>query len=180
MVEDPEIKAMSEITAALERIEDSEARTRILSWATTRFAPNVRVSSGGGAAGRDGARAGGDGDQHGDDGAGTQEYAVFVDLFDAARPRTEPERALVGGYWFQVVQGASDFPSMSVNNALKDIGHGVSNITDALSKLQNRKPAAQIRQVAKSGRSRQGRKRYKLTTAGVAEVKRMLGVAAEE
>src|SRR5438093_685050 len=73
-------------------------------------------------------------------------YGAFVDLFDAATPKTDPERALIGAYWFQVVGGASDFQSQQVNEALKDVGHGVGNITDALSKLQRRKPAL-VRQV---------------------------------
>ena len=96
-------------------------------------------------------------------------YGAFVDLFDAATPKTDPERALIGAYWFQVVGGASDFQSQQVNEALKDVGHGVGNITDALSKLQRRKPAL-VRQVAKSGRTRQARKRYKITSAGIGAV----------
>jgi hypothetical protein len=167
MAEDPEIKAMGAVASALTGLDDDEARIRVLSWAATRFAPSVRIS--GAAGGKTVVESEDEAEE-----TETPEFTAFVDLFDAAQPRTEPERALVGAYWYQVIEGAPDFPSMTVNNALKDVGHGVSNITDALAALQKRRPA-QIRQVAKSGRNRQARKKYKLTTAGVAEVKRLLG-----
>ncbi len=79
----------------------------------------------------------------------------------------------MAGYWFQVVQNQADFVGQAVNNALKDVGHGVGNITNALSSLQSRKPAL-VRQVAKSGRTQQARKKYKLTTAGVSAVRAMM------
>jgi hypothetical protein len=97
-------------------------------------------------------------------------------------PKTEAERALAGAYWFQVIQGQADFQGQQVNNELKNVGHGVSNITVALGKLQNQKPAL-VRQVAKSGRSRQARKKYKLTTAGISAAKAMIsghGLSADE
>lgn len=172
MVEDPEISAMSTIAAALAEVEDDDARVRVLRWATTRFAPSVRVSAGTSTQNHDDESDNG-GSEH------PSEFVQFVDLFDALHPRTEAERALVGGYWHQVIMGAQDFPAMTINNDLKNLGHGASNITDALSTLQQRRPAL-VRQVAKSGRSRQARKKYKLTTAGIAEVKRMLGAGGGE
>ena len=168
--EDPEIKAMGTITAALVDL-DSEVQARVLDWAARRF--NLTPTTGGrgpsssSGQGRKGETASG--------GASTEqpEFQDFVDLFDAARPRTDAERALVGGYWFQNISGKSDFQSQEVNTALKDVGHGVGNITQALDQLQNRTPAL-VRQVAKSGRSRQARKKYKLTIAGATAIRRML------
>jgi hypothetical protein len=167
VAEDPEIKAMSEVADALKELEEEEARVRVLRWATTRFAPSVRVSSG---------RSEALDESESEDEEGrtlTSEYQVFADLFDAARPRTDPERALVGGYWTQVIEQNSDFASQTVNNALKDVGHGIGNITDALGALQDRRPSL-VRQVQKSGRTRQARKKYKLTSAGIAAVERMI------
>ncbi len=100
-------------------------------------------------------------------------YAAFVDLFDQANPKTEPERALVGGYWFQEISGHPSFDAQEVNNALKDVGHGIGNVTQALNSLQNRKPAL-VRQMSKSGKTKQARKKYKLTTAGSAAAGRLL------
>jgi hypothetical protein len=94
-------------------------------------------------------------------------------LFDSAAPKTDPERALVGGYWFQSVRDRADFQAQEVNTALKDVGQGIGNITEAFSALQERSPAL-VRQVAKSGRTRQARKKYKLTTAGTSAVRQML------
>ena len=93
------------------------------------------------------------------------------DLFNAVGPKTEPEKALVVGYWVQVVEGQADFGSQQINGMLKDMGHGVSNITDVLSSLMNRRPSL-VMQTKKVGTSRQARKRYRLTVAGVQEVER--------
>ena len=63
-----------------------------------------------------------------------------------------------------------------VNNLLKDMGHGVANVTSALRTAQERKPAL-VRQVHKSGRAQQSWKTYKLTTSGVSYIRRKLGLA---
>jgi hypothetical protein len=168
--EDPEIKAMGTIAGALVDL-DKEAQARVLDWAARRF--DVSLPSGGSPSGRgrrEGRNGGGGSDLNPPEDV---EFQDFVDLFDGAGPRTDAERALVGGYWFQIIGGSSDFQSQEVNTALKDVGHGVGNITQALDQLQNRSPAL-VRQVAKSGRTRQARKKYKLTTAGTAAVRRML------
>jgi DNA-binding PadR family transcriptional regulator len=49
----------------------------------------------------------------------------------------------------------------------------VSNITTALSSLIERKPQLVI-QTRKSGNSKQARKRYRLTDAGIRAVERMI------
>jgi hypothetical protein len=171
---DPEIDAMSAMASALEGIED-EARIRVLEWAVRRYGGEQGSSLLGGATSQQSSAApGGTGSPGGEVAA----FEGFVDLFDMASPRRDAERALVGGYWFQVEGGNVDFQAQDVNNALKDLGRGVSNITDALSKLEGRKPAL-VRQVAKSGRSKQARKKYKLTAAGVAAVKQMLANGGE-
>jgi hypothetical protein len=167
MVEkDLEIGAMSQVASALADLDDG-ARARVLEWALKRYDVKLRPARGASGGGGNGGRG------SVGDGFISQEFDVFADLFDAASPKTETDRALVGGYWFQVVQGSADFGGQAVNDALKDVGHGVSNITNALSKLQNRKPAL-VRQVAKSGRSQQARKKYKLTTAGISAVQKMM------
>ena len=93
-------------------------------------------------------------------------YASFAELFDAAGPQSEPDRALVAGYWLQVCQGAEGFDGFSANRELKHLGEGVSNITIAFDRLKNQKPALAL-QLKKSGKSQQARKTYKITVAGV-------------
>lgn len=166
MADDPELKAMRDVVDALEPLEES-TRARVLEWAMRRF---------------DIQRTGRRGSSHVPahqvserelESSGSEEAVEFVDLFDRSQPGAEAERALVGGYWFQIIRGKGEFQAQEVNNALKDVGHGVSNITVGFNNLQRRTPAL-VRQVAKSGRTKQARKRYKLTSAGVARVQAML------
>ena len=60
-----------------------------------------------------------------------------------------------------------------VNDELKDLGLGISNVTRAVQRLIERKPAL-IRQVSKGGSSKQSRKKFRLTQAGIREVRRMI------
>jgi len=59
------------------------------------------------------------------------------------------------------------------NASLKDLGHGLSNVTVALDGLKDEKPAL-ILQLKKSGTSKQARKTYKLTVEGAKRVRQML------
>lgn len=106
-------------------------------------------------------------------GAAANMYSAFADLLGDAQPQTDAEKALVGGYWFQVVNGAEDFSSQSVNDKLKDTGEAVGNITRAFDRLKAAKPQL-VRQLQKAGKTQQARKKLKLTTAGVEQVERML------
>ena len=56
---------------------------------------------------------------------------------------------------------------------MKDLGHGVGNITDALTALKEERPAL-ILQLKKSGTSKQARKTYKLTQEGIRRVQGMM------
>ena len=159
MSEDPEIAAMSKVAAALASLDD-EARARVIDWTAKKYgvtlAANRSSSSHAPGAGQTPTPADGD-----------AAYAAFVDLFDHANPRSNPERALIGGYWFQEIGGHPSFDAQEVNDALKDVGHGIGNITQAFNSLQDRKPAL-VRQMGKSGKTKQARKTYKLTTGGTA------------
>jgi len=95
------------------------------------------------------------------------------DLYGTISPSSEADRALVVGYWLQVLQGEQDLDSFQINKELKNLGHGVGNITNALTSLIQRKPQLVI-QTRKSGSSQQARKRYRLTDAGLKAVERML------
>jgi hypothetical protein len=108
-----------------------------------------------------------------DQASGTPTFATFAELFHAADPQTEADKALVAGYWLQVYKNADSFDSQSANRELNHLGHRVGNITQAISALNSQRPALAI-QLAKSGSTRQARKTYKITTSGVAAVKAML------
>lgn len=162
MDDDDELEAMKKIKAALEPLEDA-ARQRALHWAFSRYRggtsavvmparltePSLEVHP------------------------NNSQFADFAELFDAANPSTEKDKALVAAYWIQVCQSVASFPSQTINAELKDLGHGVGNITEALTQLKNERPAL-ILQLKKSGTSRQARKTYKLTIEGVKRVQTMI------
>lgn len=105
-------------------------------------------------------------------------YETLADLFHAASPRTDREKALVAAYWIQTSKEVSQFASQEVNSELKHLGFGVSNITDALTQLMNEKPSLVI-QLKKSGNSKQARKTYKVTDAGNRKVEEILSGKGE-
>jgi hypothetical protein len=164
-----EIKAMQGVAEALE-VVDEGARLRVLDWANDRY---------GGRAVRNAKRheALVDEDdsefqvpQNGTRGA---EYETSGELLAASRARSEPERVLVMGYWFQVINGQADLESQEISTELKHLGHKVSNTTRAFSTLMNQRPQLVI-QMRKGGNTKQARKKYKLTAEGIAAVTRML------
>ncbi len=101
-------------------------------------------------------------------------FETLAELFDAAgKPDKHPIKALVAGYWLQVCEGAESFDSLSVNKELKDLGYGIPNITQAINGLKGRNPAFVI-QLKKSGTTKQARKTYKVTKAGIEAVEEMI------
>ena len=162
-----ELTAMTEIAKALQPL-DSDAVRRVLIWAGDRF--NANASLGAPALEGDNSTNEASSNQNSDN---QDDFEDVADLFAAANPRNDPQKALLVAYWFQKLNGQPDFESATVNKELKHLGHGVSNITAALSSLMTRKPQLVI-QTKKSGSSQQARKRYKLTNEGVKQVERMI------
>jgi len=103
-------------------------------------------------------------------------FATFAELFHAARPQSEREKALVAAYWIQRSGGVEQFAAQQLNTELKHIGYGVTNITDALNQLIGDRPSLVI-QLMKGGSTKQARKTYKMTDAGTRRVNEMLSSA---
>jgi hypothetical protein len=97
-------------------------------------------------------------------------FQEFHELFDTARPRTGPEKALVAAYWIQQVQGNEEWDSFAVNKELKNLSETSTNITRDLDVLVKRIPRW-VHPTRKEGSSR---KTYKLTPPGISAVERML------
>lgn len=170
---DPEIDAMSAVATALTDLEE-DARARVLRWAADRYgvvmAPTARRADGSGAV---------------DFEAGASEvtdeeiaeeapaYQHFAELFAAASPKTNEDKALVAAYWVQVHEAHESWASRLLNTELKNLGHSIPNITDALSSNMRKKPQRVI-QLKKSGNSRQANKTYKVTHEGLVYVQGML------
>lgn len=170
---DPEIDAMSAVATALTDLEE-DARARVLRWAADRYgvamSPATRRVDGSGAV---------------DSEAGASEvtdkeiaeeaptYQHFAELFAAASPKSNEDKALVAAYWVQVHEAHESWASRLLNTELKNLGHSIPNITDALSSNMRKKPQRVI-QLKKSGNSRQANKTYKVTHEGLVYVQGML------
>jgi hypothetical protein len=160
-MEDAELSAMQTIYKALEGLGE-DARQRTLTWAAGRF--DLKLGSSRGAAGRDR-----EAEKPGD-------FGDVAELVHAAQPKNGMEYALVSAYWLQVVEDKDGWSGKDANSLLKNLGHGLSNVTTTMNGLIKRKPAW-VMQTKKSGRSAQSKKTYKLTVSGVNEVERMLSSA---
>ena len=169
-----EIQVMGAIDEALASLQPDEQK-RVLRWALDKFGGGeLKVEA------PNSGRRGVDGLGEGFEGSGGVGVARISDLMDAASPATTVDHVLVASYWFQHVQGQEDFTSQAVNGELKDLGQESKNITDSFTTLMKRKPPA-VRQVQKSGSTRQARKKYRLTEPGIRTVQRMLrGEGLEE
>ena len=161
MVQDEEIKAMETIRETLAKL-DEPGVARVLRWASDRFKVTSTIPSGAGSAAQNEAT-----------------FQDFASLYDRTNPSTDAEKALVSGYWFQVVQGQQDLDAQQMNAELKNLGHGISNITTAMSDLIERTPRL-VMQTRKSGTSKQARKKYRLTVEGTRKVKEMLSTKPEQ
>ena len=163
MADDPELAAIQAVLKTLEPLDPLE-RQRVFEYI------GERLGIQGDGVQRSSLRR--NDESRGQHGAPT--YATFAELYDAANPESAKDRVLVTAYWLQECEGEESFVSFDANKALKDLGHGLSNITGAVSALKEQKPAL-VLQLRKSGQTRQARKTYKLTKAGVEAVKEMLG-----
>src|SRR6266540_4693909 len=114
-----ELRAMAAVAEALETLT-SDARQRVLSWAVDRYQARVSLGS---------------------KEEPTSGFRDFADLFDATTPDTEVDKALVAAYWFQVEQGDDEWGAQTLHNGLKDLGQGITNITRALTRGQEARPA---------------------------------------
>lgn len=166
---DPEIDAMSAVATALADLEE-ESRDRVLRWAADRYGVAVsRVT-------RRAEVGSGPGDPHVTEeeiAEDLPDYQHFAEFFAAASPKSNEDKALVAAYWVQVHEAHDSWASRLLNAELKNLGHSIPNITDALSSNMKKKPQRVI-QLKKSGNSRQANKTYKVTHEGLAYVQGML------
>jgi hypothetical protein len=103
----------------------------------------------------------------------------LAELFAVANPKTEADKVLVVGYWMLKHQGSDEFESMTVNSQLTHLGHRVTNVTRALTALMTSRPVLVV-QTYKSGKSRQARKKYKLTLEGSKRVENLMRTVNNE
>lgn len=162
---DSEIAAMSAISNALTDM-DPDAQGRVLRWAGERFGVTIDA----------GKKQSGGRDEVVEDEVVDESpaFGSFAELFAAADPKSNEEKALIAAYWVQVHQGNDTWQSRPLNAMLKQAGHHIANITDALTKNMKKRPQRVV-QMGKAGNAKQANKTYKITTEGIGYVQGMLG-----
>ena len=170
---DNEFKAIQAVHAALEPL-DVEAQTRVLAYIASLLAIDTQVVGGRAAADQSDPDTDADSTDDGRDGNQTPKFPDFADLYSAANPKSNGEKALIAGYWLQECQESENFTGAAAQRELTHLGHKLPNITDAINQMKNKKPAL-ILQTKKSGSTKQARKLYKVSPEGIRRVKEMVG-----
>ncbi len=166
-----EFNAIKAVHGALEPLEE-EARARVLTYIASLLGIDTKVS--GGQATADSALdKQPDEADYDEEALGAPTFSTFAELYAAANPISNGEKALIAGYWLQVCQGAESFTAASANKELTHLGHKIANITDAIDSMKNQKPML-ILQLKKSGASKQARKLYKVSHEGIKRVEEMI------
>jgi hypothetical protein len=167
---DPEVEAMGKLAEALDGLEP-EQHARVLRWAADRYSVALALNLN--------SRQQGSGTILDNSGGSTplSDFEEVGDLVAAAEPSTDEDRALVVAYWLQEMgEKLPTFNGQRVNKELKNLGHGTDDITDLIGKLVATSPQL-VLQTKKSGTSRQARKSYKVTKAGIKRVQDMVANA---
>ena len=168
-----EFEVLQTVRDALMPLEQ-EARARIVTYIVSLFGIDGQVK----AAPTRSARSdfGAEAEQEDVEEATSQEptFPTFAELYAAANPGSNGEKALVAGYWLQECQEAGNFTGAAANKELTNLGHRVSNITTAINSMKSQNPML-ILQLKKSGTSRQARKVYKVSYEGIKQIKEMIG-----
>lgn len=172
--DDLELTAIQTVTQALSGLEE-EGRRRVIAYACARFgyAPTAAASGSGRGEPLPNAADVGNNRNDSNDSGTPRTFDSLAELYDAVSPETDNDKALTAGYWHQVCQGADSFSSQTINTDLKNLGHGIGNITRAFTLLKSLKPAL-VLQLQKAGTSKQARKTFKLTAAGLAAIRSKL------
>lgn len=158
-----EIEAMRGVAKALDKLE-AASRDRVLEWALRFYRKGVPgrmpaampVSVGIAAVQSEGGSTG-----------------DLAALFAQARPSTDADKALVGAYHLAAKSGGQEFDSFTLNSELSHLGHRVGNITRALEALISARPAFMV-QTRKEGKTKQARKKFRITVEGSRRVEKLL------
>ena len=171
MTINPELKAMHDAYEAIEALGDDESKARVIRWLFSKFSvagsklhtlqstiskseilhTKVDIPS----------------------------YETVADIFSHASPRTCSDKVLIVASFLQEKYEKSELTGLEINNELRHLGHGVSNITVAIQGLIDKKPKLMI-QTRKEGKSRQAHKKYKVTVEGIKIAKEMLTTSEDD
>lgn len=108
-----------------------------------------------------------------------ESFGTLAELFAAADPKTDAERALVTAVWLQEHDAQQEISPQTVNRELSHLGYRVLNITRAFDVLRGSKPQLVV-QLRKEGTSKQARKTFKVTHEGKKVIERRLRGEVDE
>ena len=91
-------------------------------------------------------------------------------LFESARPKTDTDCAVAACYFRNQILKEADVGAVTLAGDLKQIGHSLGNISATLHSLNVRTPSL----VMITSKNKVGRKRYRITSAGVRQVGQMV------
>lgn len=100
-------------------------------------------------------------------------FETLADIFAEISPTTENDKVLVASAYLQNRDQLTEFTSAIVQTELTHLWHGISNITRTFDNLLAQKPAVVI-QTRKEWKSKQARKKYKVTVEWMKLVKSRL------
>jgi hypothetical protein len=102
-----------------------------------------------------------------------EDFDDIAEMYAAAAPNKDWEKCLVVATYLQVKNDLQEITSFEVNKELKHLGHGVNSITHIFDTCIDRKPQL-ILQKRKEGKTRQAKKKYKVTGEGIKLVNSMI------
>ena len=162
---EPELKAMNDVYDALKNLED-EAKKRVIDWVIGKLSLGQQKRK----------LAGVPEETSEDFGAKIVEITSFksvADLFAKTNLKTDADKVLIIAAYLQETKNVGELSGREINKELHHLGHGVSNITAAITSLMNKKPQLMI-QTRKEGKTKQAQKKYKVTAEGFASAKKMI------
>lgn len=102
-----------------------------------------------------------------------ENFNNIPDVFASVNVKKDVDRVLLVAAYLQLKNKLPDLTSREINKELQHLGYRVKNITTTIQGLINRKPQLMI-QTWKNNSSKQGQKKFKVTSEGIATAKKML------
>lgn len=169
MDKDEEIEVMSTVYQAMKEL-GNDSQLRILNWLTDKFQLNRELNRL-----KEHKDKINDGSYKGSD---IDRFSSIDELFSHVDPKGTGQKVLVVASFLQVKYQKTDLTGREINQDLRNLGHGVKNITAAIQPLIDRKPKLMI-QTRKAGATKQAQKKYKVTSEGLKVVREMLQTKEE-
>lgn len=164
MYDDPEIKAMNDCHEAIKHLDES-VRNRVIRWLSSKFStekledPFKKHDQ--------------NTNKINDTVVDIGSYETVDEIFTKINPQTDADKVLVIAAFLQEKFKKQELTGWEINKELTRLGHGVNNVTQSVTQLINKQPNLMI-QTRKEGKTKQAKKKYKVTSEGVKAVQEMV------